>query len=326
MAAIADRVELLWHAKSRGGVEPTAPVLVNGVVFVAGLDGIVRALDAGTGQVRWTAYTGGAVRFPPTIAAGRALVGSGDGWVYALEAATGRVLWRFRAAQVERRIPVYGCLLATWPVAGGVLVDQGVAYFAAGITDFDGTHVYAVDAATGRLRWQNHTAGHLDAPSKRGVACEGEMLLDGGRLYLAGGNAVSPGVFDIADGRCLNAPPAGKGASAPRGRELRLSSGKVSVTGQTLYARLDMPVFDPSVRWQPAVVGAKNAKLVCFERQGPAGLVWHLVAQKLGGGSELWAMPLPAEPVRWGVAIDPQGRILVTLRNGDVLAFGTKRF
>ena len=66
------------------------------------------------------------------------------------------------------------------------------AYFAAGITDYDGTHVYAVDAATGKLRWQNNTAGHLDAVSRRGVACQGELLLNDGKLYLAGGNSVGP--------------------------------------------------------------------------------------------------------------------------------------
>jgi outer membrane protein assembly factor BamB len=58
--------------------------------------------------------------------------GLADGFVYATEAATGRPLWRFRAAPAERKIPVYGSLSSTWPVAGGVLVEKGVAYAAAG--------------------------------------------------------------------------------------------------------------------------------------------------------------------------------------------------
>ena len=74
---------------------PTAPTAVGALVFVAGSDGIVRALDAASGQVKWESFTGGAVRLPPTIADGRALVGSGDGWVYAWEVATGRQLWQF---------------------------------------------------------------------------------------------------------------------------------------------------------------------------------------------------------------------------------------
>jgi outer membrane protein assembly factor BamB len=82
--------------------------------------------------VRWTAYTGGPISYPPTLWQGRALVGSGDGWIYCFEAATGRQLWRFRAAPAERVIPVYGSLRSTWPVAGGVLVEDGIAYAAAG--------------------------------------------------------------------------------------------------------------------------------------------------------------------------------------------------
>ena len=151
----------------------TAPVAAGGLVFVGGADGIVRAIDAATGAVRWKACTGGAIRMPPTIWEGRAFVGSGDGWVYAYEAATGRLLWRFRAAPAERMIPVYGTLMSTWPVATGVLVDNGTAYFAAGIANYDGTYVYALDARTGQVKWQNSTSGHLDPEARTGVSVQG---------------------------------------------------------------------------------------------------------------------------------------------------------
>ncbi|MGQ9574580.1 MAG: outer membrane protein assembly factor BamB family protein [Thermoguttaceae bacterium] len=321
-ASIPTQVKCLWQYTPPHEIQPTAPVAAGGMVFFAGEDGIVRALDAGSGQERWRAYTGGAVHYPPSIAEGRALVGSGDGWAYALEAASGRLLWRFRAAPVPRKILLYGRLLSTWPVASGVLVDQGVAYFAAGINDFDGTHVYALDAASGRIRWQNHAAGHLDEFSLRGVACQGEMLLLDGRLYLAGGNTVSPGVFDAATGQCLNPPPTSMGATAPRGRELVLVSGQVRAVGQPLYSRPEAPVFDPSVRWDEPVVTAANARLACVARRGAKGRSWALVASELQEGRQLWAQPLPAEPVRWGIAVDARGRVFVSLRNGQVLAFG----
>lgn len=323
-AAIPDRVVRLWRFAPPVAAEPTAPVAAGGMVFLGGSDGIVRALDAASGEVRWTAYTGGWVRFPPTISGGRALVGSDDGWVYALEAATGRLLWRFRAAPVERRIPVYGALPSTWPVASGVLVEKDTAYFAAGINDYDGTHVYAVDAATGKIRWQNNTAGHLDTWSRRGVACQGEILLGDGRLYLAGGNAVSPGVFDLASGRCLNDPPTAMGTSARRGRELRLSGGRVAVSGQPLHSRPDSPVYDKSAQWVNAVVVAKNADLACLVRKSQEGPAWILAARSLEDGGPLWTRPLPAAPVRWAIAVDAQGRVIVSLRNGQVVCFGKK--
>jgi outer membrane protein assembly factor BamB len=297
-------------------------VAAGGLVFFGGCDGIVRALDAASGAPRWTGYTGGAVQYPPTIADGRALVGSGDGWVYALEAASGRLLWRFRAAPAERKIRFYDRLLSTWPVASGVLVDKGIAYGAAGINDFDGTHVYALDAATGAIRWQNNSCGHLDGFSARGVACQGEMLLHEGRLYLAGGNTVSPGVFDAADGRCLNAVPTSMGATAPRGRELVLTGARVKTVGQPLYSLPSAPVFDASIAWDNPLVHAANARLLCVSGRGQAGPTWTLTAQDPKIGRTLWTHPLPGEPVRWAIAVDAQGRIVVALRNGQVLCLG----
>jgi outer membrane protein assembly factor BamB len=312
-AAVPATVAPLWQAAV--SCKLTSPVAAGGLVFVGGSDGAVRAFDA-EGKARWTTYTGGAIPYPPTIADGRAYVGSGDGWMSALEAATGRVLWRFRAAPAERRILFYGRLTSTWPVASGVLVHDGVAYFAAGINDYDGTHVYALDAATGAVRWQNSTCGHLDEFSRRGVACQGEMLLHQGRLYLAGGNAVSPGIFDLATGKCLNAPPKDMGTRARRGRELVLAGNQVQVTGQALYSPPEAPVFDGSVQWKPDAVQAQNAQVTC--RKGQGG--WALVAHQ--GDRVLWQQPLPGAPVRWGVAIDAKGRIVAVTRKGQVVCFG----
>jgi len=321
-AAVAEKAAVAWRHEPRAPVEPTAPVMAGGLVFVAGLDGVVRALDADSGRPRWTAYTGGAVRYPPTVAGGRALVGSGDGWVYAFEAATGRRLWRFRAAPEERRIPIYGTLLSTWPVTTGVLVEQGTAYFAAGINAFDGTHVYAVDAGTGAMKWHNGGSGHLDAFSRRGVAAQGDLALAGGRLYLAGGNAVSPGMFDAATGQCLNDAPTTPGSRAPRGRELVVGEGGVKVCGQPLYSVPEAPVFDKSVEWADPVVVTANAKLTCENRGAAREPAWALVARRAEDGAQMWAEPLPAEPVRWGVAVDSRGRIAVALRTGAVVGLG----
>ena len=312
----------LWQFAYKAKAEPTAPVAAGGLVFFGGSDGIVRALDAATGKPRWSAYTGGAIRYPPAIADGRALVGSGDGWAYAFEAATGRLLWRFQATPQPRKITVYGALLDTWPVASGVLVDGATAYLAAGINNFDGTHVYALDAATGNLKWQNNESGHLDEFSRRGVAVQGDMLLAGGKLYLAGGDAVSPGIFDLAGGKCLNPPPTALGSSAPRGRELKLMpNGNVTVSGQPFYSHPAFPVFDKAVQWEPVDVKAAGGTLSLVQRKGDAGPTWSLVARG-PGGAELWTQPLPGEPVRWGLCLDRDGRIVVTLRDGRVVCYG----
>jgi outer membrane protein assembly factor BamB/SAM-dependent methyltransferase len=319
-AAIPKKVARLWEWTPSARLAPTAPTAAGGLVFLAGSDGIVRALDAATGTVRWKAYTGAEVRVPPTIADRRVYVGSGDGWAYCFKAATGRLLWRFRAAPVERRIPLYDRLVSPWPVASGVLVHDGAAYFAAGITDFDGTHLYALDAATGAIRWQNNTCGHLDRFSRRGVACQGDLLLHGGRLYLAGGNAVSPGIFDIQTGECLNKPPTGMGTGAVQGRELHVEGGGVKVTGQPLYSNREHPVWSGKrLAWRPMVVPCANGRLALQNRGGS----WFLVATENGDGErKLWEQALPAPPVRWGIAVDAAGRILIALRDGRVVCYG----
>ena len=386
-AVVPDRGELLWRFTSKtapatGAPHPTAPVTVGGLVFISGADGIIRALDAATGTQRWKAYTGGAVRIPPTIWNGRALVGSGDGWVYAFEARTGRLLWRFRAAPVERRIPVYGSLLSTWPAASGVLVENGIAYVAAGIVNYDGTYVYALDAATGKIKWQNNTSGHLDVAARTGVSVQGHQLLHDGKLYLASGTSLSPAVYDISDGKCLNDPKplANCASQSPRGWELSLLGDQVAACGKPFYAHPKYDVFDGTA-FNKVFLASKrgrdivwvshqnNKKVFCFnqmnrqllrQRMANPGNRFNLDFRKLGikdkplwsyecsesvalavcsnavvigekskivvlnlkDGEVLWSQPVPSPPVLWGLAVDSDGRIIVTLEDGNVMCFG----
>lgn len=196
-----------WHHKPEKSRTPTAPTAANGLIFFGGDDGIVRALDAKNGAPRWQFATAGVVKYPPTIANGRAIFGSGDGHAYCLEAATGRLLWRFRAAPLERHIMVYGNVSSTWPVNTGVLVHDGVAYFAAGIVDHDGTYVCALDVKTGQPKWQNNSSGHLNKQLRKGISAQGNLALYQDKfLMLAGGNQISPAAFDLKTGKCLEQP------------------------------------------------------------------------------------------------------------------------
>ena len=389
-AVVHSKSKLLWRFEPKTvppstASLPAAPVAAGGLVFVSGPDGIVRALDAVTGKLQWKAYTGGAVRIPPTIWKGRALVASGDGWVYAFEARTGRLLWRFRAAPEARKIPVYGSLLSTWPAASGALVEDGIAYVAAGIVNYDGTYVYALDAATGRIKWQNNTSGHLDRQARTGVSVQGHQLLHNGKLYLAGGTSISPAIYEIADGKCLNDPkPLTRCEShSPRGRELLLLEDQVVACGKPFYAHPKYNVFDDTVfnrvfltssgdRDIAWVSNQKNKSIMCFDRidrrllnknianQGNRFNVdwkkfgiqdeplWNydckesvalavcsnavavaekskIVVLNLVDGRILWTQPIPSPPVQWGLAVDCDGRVIVTLEDGKVLCFGRGR-
>ena len=59
----------------------------------------------------------------------------------------------------------------------------------------------------------------------------------------------------------------------------------------------------------------KNAVLVATQTQ--------LIALNLKDGKTIWAHNLPASrPVLWGMAVDRNGKIILTLKNGQVLCFG----
>ncbi|GAH63423.1 unnamed protein product, partial [marine sediment metagenome] len=135
----------------------TPPVVAEGKVFVAAVDDQqVTALDAKTGEVRWRHLVGGRVEAAPTIYQGLCLFGANDGWAYCLRASDGELVWRFRTSPEERRLVAYSRVESPWPVPG-VLVNGGVAYFAAGRhgKTEDGIFVYAMNPFTGKVIWKN---------------------------------------------------------------------------------------------------------------------------------------------------------------------------
>ncbi|MHC4508095.1 MAG: outer membrane protein assembly factor BamB family protein, partial [Planctomycetota bacterium] len=254
-AVVPAKVQQQWQRMSRVVIRPTAPTVADGKAFFAGSDGIVHCLDMTTGDTRWTAYTGGSIRIPPTVWNGRVFVGSGDGWVYSFDADSGGLIWRFRAAPIERKIPVYGSLMSTWPAASGVVVHDGVAYVAAGISNYDGTYVYGLDAMTGQIKWQNNSSGHLDPEARTGASVQGHLLVHDGKLFLAGGNGLSPAIYDLKDGTCLNDPRAVRAvvrnnvlsSQSPRGWELYLMGNQVVACGPSFYSDPQWPEYDNTV-------------------------------------------------------------------------------
>ncbi|MHC4404902.1 MAG: outer membrane protein assembly factor BamB family protein [Planctomycetota bacterium] len=203
-ATLPSTARLLWRCRPQiDGALQNPPVTAAGCVFTAGEDGFLRCLDAERGTERWSLATGGPLLASPTVWQGRLFAGSGDGYLYCVEAATGKLLWRFRVAPLERRIMVYGRLASRWPVNSGVLVHDEKAYAAAGIVFRDGTHVVALDARSGKLRWHNGTVGRPtnERFELRAASAMGTLAIGKGRLWLASGNVVAPVSFDLKSGQ-----------------------------------------------------------------------------------------------------------------------------
>ena len=93
--------------------------------------------------------------------------------------------------------------MSRWPVAGGVVVANGVVYAAAGLAHYDGTHVFALDAVTGKVKWHNSGSGSI-SPYKSGISLQGQLQIADGKLSFCGGNAYPEAIFDLKTGRCLS--------------------------------------------------------------------------------------------------------------------------
>jgi outer membrane protein assembly factor BamB len=150
--ALSENLQPAWRLKLGGKL--SSVVVADGKLLVAQVDRhTIHAIDAERGEPLWSYVAGGRVDSPPTFWQGRVLFGSADGWTYCLRADDGRLEWRYRAAPQDRRMVSYGQLESAWPVHGSVLVQDGVAYCAAGRSSYldGGIRVVRLDAKSGKL-------------------------------------------------------------------------------------------------------------------------------------------------------------------------------
>jgi len=166
----------------------------------------VAALDMRTGEVLWTFYSDGPVRFSPVVAGGRVYFTSDDGYLYCVDAETGNLRWKLRGGPSSQKVLGNQRIISAWPARGGPVLRDDTIYFAASIWPFMGTFVYAVDAETGKAKWLNDSTGAdyikqpHDAPAFAGVAPQGQLAATEELLLVPGGRSL-PAVFDRASGR-----------------------------------------------------------------------------------------------------------------------------
>lgn len=168
-SAMPRELELQWQTAI--GSRLGAPICVGDKVYVPSIDEHqVVAIDVDQGEVKWRAMVGGRIDSPPTYDRGAVVFGSADGSVYRVRSSDGLLEWRLQVVPEDRMISADGQLESAWPVHGSVLVDDGVAYFAAGrCSHLDGgLRLVAVDSVTGnvicheQLDGPHYTSGQID--------------------------------------------------------------------------------------------------------------------------------------------------------------------
>ena len=111
-----------------------APLVDHGVVYVGSADSVFRAIDASNGRERWRFKTAGRLRTGARTDGTRVYFGGLDHFVYALDRKSGTEAWRFDTGSPVTSAP---------ELANGTVV----------IGTRDRATLYALDAATGKPRW-----------------------------------------------------------------------------------------------------------------------------------------------------------------------------
>lgn len=164
--AVPRFTKIKWQFHTNGQVL-SSPAIAGGTLYVGSSDHNLYALDAATGAFRWKFKTDGRITSSPAVSAGVVYFGSFDSTFYAVDAATGQLKWKFKTTG-ERRFAathLHGAEPAaeTMPdpfdfYLSSPVVSSGSVYFGSG-----DTNLYALDAATGNLKWKHKTGDVVHA-------------------------------------------------------------------------------------------------------------------------------------------------------------------
>ena len=198
-----------WPSSDRQEFDRAFHTVISGglLFFGSSADHKLHAIDAATGEERWSYFTDGPIRLAPVCSGGRVYCVSDDGHLYCLDAKSGKLQWKRRGGPGARRILGNDNICSIWPARGGPAIADGVIYWAAGIWPSEGIFIEALRLDTGKRAWLNDTDGfrympqpHGGADAASGVSAQGHLVLDKGRLYLPTGRAV-PAALNSSDGK-----------------------------------------------------------------------------------------------------------------------------
>ena len=125
-----------------------SPVIGNNVVYIAGLDSTLHAIDVQSGKTIWKFKTSGPIRSTPCLYESSVFVISEDGSLYNLNKVNGAVNWQYVTPQGTLQERKYD--RADYYQSSPVVYNSNI-YF--GMGDF----LYAIDAGTGKTSWTFRT-------------------------------------------------------------------------------------------------------------------------------------------------------------------------
>ncbi|MBM4091256.1 MAG: hypothetical protein FJ276_17810, partial [Planctomycetes bacterium] len=329
--------ELLWQVSTQAAVN-FPPAYWNGRVVFGSCDGVLYCVDAMDGRIlgkrelapekrfvnimdrlvsAWP-LGGGVVLDEKGVVFAAAGSTAADGTVVAaLDAAIGRLRWR-QTYSLDRKDP-----MLSFGVQANILLDGDTLFVNGGAP----VGIVALDATTGA---SPRVAAKLEAGMEMFLEPDGNPICRGPELY--GHVAARTTIFKRHQGRAYF-PLADRRVALVDGRLFCARDAK------TLDLIVDLMNQDPNtggrltteprdvmqVPLNDAILWAGKSADVCglaVATDGVIALCGDRVEAISPEGELWWTVPLPAAPVRWGLALSNKA-CHVTLRDGRVLCLGS---
>ncbi|MDP7204129.1 MAG: PQQ-like beta-propeller repeat protein, partial [Pirellulaceae bacterium] len=154
--SLVEKPELLWKFQVKDGAFEGTPAVVDGIVYIADLDGTLFALRLANGKKSWEYKIEGGFIASPAVHQKRVYVGDYDGNFYCVDATNGKALWAFKTqAEIDASANFY---------KDKVLIGSS-----------DAT-LYCLNTADGTLAWKHEIADQ--------IRCSPTIV--GNRCFLAG--------------------------------------------------------------------------------------------------------------------------------------------
>lgn len=307
------------------GIQPSAPVIRYGRVYVGLGDGHFYSLCRKTGRVKWRLPAvpdeappapGDSRLAAPAVFDGLAYLCGPDGTVFAVDAYSGKPIWRTMTGS---------------PITSSPAVCRGVVYLGC----WDG-YTYAMEAKTGAVAWRRQLGASVRHPVALGddhvyvVADDGTLWALEAETGEVAWKAEAPGapapVFaevlvlvggqahDPRDGQVLWAVDAGGAAPVARLDQVIYPGGAVDLFTGSMQAAPVTVVPPPAV---PLVAHVASGHLLVG-----IGEDQQLHAWDAADGQPAWAVALPA-PGCGAPAIAPE-LVVVSLEDGSVQTYSVE--